>query len=232
MFFNPMALLYLFGAVAVGFIAHRWISKVYRDMCQVGLRSQVSGAEAASAVLSSAGVNAVFVEDVPGQLLDHYSPQEKGLLLRTDVYEGRSVAAVGIAAHEIGHALQDADGYKWLQARTAVVLLATFGSLIGMILMAGGLILVEEILIYSGVALYCLTVVVQLANLYVEFDASGRSMQHLRAAGIVAPDEVRYVRKVMTAAACTYVAATLTAVPTAYHYLFKAGRTAGDKTHV
>src|SRR5687767_6939512 len=215
MFFNPIALLYLFLAVGVGVVAHRWIAGVYRRMSQVGLRSQVSGAEAASAVLSSAGVNAVFVEDVPGQLLDHYSPQEKGLLLRTDVYEGRSVAAVGIAAHEVGHALQDAAGHKWLMARTTVVLMSTFGSLIGMILMAGGLILVEEILIYSGIALYCVTVAAQRANLYVEFYASGRSLQHLRAAGIVAPDKVWYVRKVMRAAACTYVAATLTAVPTA-----------------
>jgi uncharacterized protein len=232
MFFNPVALVYLLVAVAVGLIAHRWIASVYRSMSQVGLRSQVSGAEAAAAVLSASGVNAVFVEDVPGQLLDHYSPQEKGLLLRSEVYDGRSVAAVGIAAHEIGHALQDAAGHPLLPARTAIVLLSTFGSLLGMILMAGGLLVVEEILIYSGIALYCVTVLAQLFNLKVEFDANRRSFQHLRATGVVAPEEERYVKRVMQAAACTYVAATLTCIPTAYHYLFKGGRTAADRTHV
>ena len=138
------------------------------------------------------------------------------------------MAAVGIAAHEVGHALQDAAKHPLLTARTAIVLLATFGSLTGMIAMVGGLILVEEILIYSGVALYCITVLAQLFNLKVEFDASRLALHHLRATGVVAPEEERYVKRVMRAAACTYVAATLTA----YHYLFKAGRTAPDRTHV
>jgi Zn-dependent membrane protease YugP len=232
MFFSPTALVFLLAAVGVGVFAHRWISAVYRQMSQVGLRSQVSGGEAAAAILTSSGVNAVFVEDVPGQLLDHYSPAEKGLLLRSDVYEGRSVAAVGIAAHEVGHALQDAAGHTLLTARTAVVLLSTFGSLTGMILMAGGLVFLDPILINCGIGLYCVTVLIQLVNLKVEFDASHRVRQHLLATGIVSADEERYVRRVMRAAAWTYVAATLTAIPTAYHYIFKAGRTAGDRTHV
>jgi Predicted Zn-dependent protease len=155
-----------------------------------------------------------FIEDVPGQHLDHYSPAEQGVLLRPEVHDGPNLMAVGIAAHETGHALQDADRHPLLAARTTIVLAATCGSLLGMILFIGGFLVVEAFLIYAGIAMFILTLLAQLFNLKVEFDASRRVAPYLVATGVIAPDEERTVRQVMRAAACTYVAATLTCIPT------------------
>jgi uncharacterized protein len=227
MFFNPAYLLvFLVPALLVSGLAHWWIRKVYRESGQVIPQSGASGSDAAAAVLTSAGVNAVFVEDIPGQLLDHYSPAEKGLFLRPEVHDGRTLMAVGIAGHEAGHALQDAANHPLLPARTAIVLAAMCGGLTGLILFVGGFILVESILVYTGIAVFTVTVLAQLFNLGVEFDASRRARQHLLATGVITPDEEWGVRRVMQAAAFTYVAATLTSPASAYFYLVRPWRLA------
>jgi uncharacterized protein len=224
MFFDPRALLFLLPVLLVAGLAHWWVRSVFRSASEIPSRTGVTGSEAATVVLNAAGVGAVFIEDVPGQHLDHYSLEEQGLLLRPEVHDGANLMAVGIAAHETGHALQDADRHPMLPAHTYIVLAATCGSLIGMILFVGGFLVVSSFLVYTGITVFVVTVLAQLFNLAVEFDANRRVAPHLLATGVITPEEERKVRQVMAAAAYTYVAATLTCIPTAYNYLVRPRR--------
>ena len=191
-------------------------------------RAGVGGTEAAAGIMREADVPGVRIEEVPGQLTDHYSPTEKTLRLSPDVYEGHSVASVGIAAHEVGHAIQDARGYPLLVVRNAIVPFANFGSIAGMFLIVLGFVLAFSGLIYVGIAVFSLTVLFQVVNLPVEFDASRRARKQLVATGLITSDEEPEVAKVLNAgAALTYVAATLTAILTLMYYLFRAGTSAG-----
>jgi Zn-dependent membrane protease YugP len=183
----------------------------------------LSGAEAAQVLLHSAGIDQVRIEMTPGMLSDHYSPAEKALRLSPEVYSGRNLAALGIAAHEAGHALQDAQGYAPLVVRNLMVPLASFGSSAAWIIIALGFALHLAGLIYIGIAAFSLTVLFQLVNLPVEFDASRRARQQLLAAGLIHPAEEAEVARVLNAAALTYVAATLTAILTLLYFLVRAG---------
>jgi Zn-dependent membrane protease YugP len=223
MFFDPVYLLFVAPAILLGIFAQWKVMSAYREASRIPVRSGVSGAETAAAILQSAGVRGVMIEDVPGQLTDHYSPGEKVLRLSQGVYEGRSIASVGIAAHEVGHAIQDANHYPLLVVRNAIVPLANFGSAFGLIMIVLGFVLALSGLIYVGIAVFSLTVLFQLVNLPVEFDASRRARQQLVATGIVAQDEEPEVGRVLNAAALTYVAATLTSILTLLYYLFRAG---------
>jgi uncharacterized protein len=229
MFFDPRALLVLVPPVLAAVLAHWWTRSVFRDAARRPTYTGATGSEAAGAVLNGAGIGGVFVEDVAGQHLDHYAPAEQGVLLRPEVHDGANLMAVGIAGHEAAHAIQDADRHSLLGARTFIVLAATCGSLVGILLFVGGFVVVESMLIYAGIAVFTATVLAQLFNLPVEFDASRRARPLLLAAGVITPDEVWVVRRVMLAAAWTYVAATLTSIPTAYGYLVKPRRQARDK---
>lgn len=229
MFFDPMALLVLVPPVLAGLLADWWTRSVFRAASRVPTQSGATGSEAAAAVLNGAGIGGVFIEDVAGQHLDHYAPAEQGVLLRPEVHDGANLMAVGIAGHETGHAVQDADRHPFLAARTFIVLAATCGSLIGMLLFVGGFLVVESMLVYAGIAVYTATVLAQLVNLPVELDASRRARPHLLTAGVIAPEEQWMVRRVMLAAAWTYVAATLTSIPTAYRYLVRPRRPARNK---
>ena len=180
----------------------------------------LSGAAAARHVLDSAGLNDVTIEEVPGELTDHYDPRDKVLRLSTPVYNGRTLAAVGIAAHEAGHALQDAKNYAPLAIRNAAVPVANFGSSfgIGMIIL-GAAFLHSPVLVMAGVALFAGFVFFQLVNLPVEFDASNRAKAQLVQLGIIDAEGLEHVRSVLNAAAWTYVAGTLQAVMTLLYYL-------------
>ena len=229
MFFDPRALLVLVPPVLAAVLAHWWTRSVFRGASRIPTRSGATGSDAAGAVLNGAGIGGVFIEDVAGQHLDHYAPDEQGVLLRPEVHDGANLMAVGIAGHEAAHAIQDADRHPLLAARTAIVLAATCGSLIGMLLFVGGFLVVESILIYVGIAVFTATVLAQLFNLPVEINASRRARPFLLASGVIAPEEEWVVRRVMLAAAWTYVAATLTCIPTAYSYLVRPRRPARDK---
>lgn len=223
MFFDPIYFLFLAPAILLGMYAQWKVMAAYQRGSQIPSRSGVSGAETAAAILKSAGVPGVRIEDVPGQLTDHYSPGEKVLRLSPDVYEGRSISSLGIAAHEVGHAIQDANRYPLLVVRNAIVPVANLGSSVGMILLILGFVLSIAGLIYVGIAVFSTTVVFQLVNLPVEFDASRRARQQLVQSGLIAPEEEREVARVLNAAALTYVAATLTSILTLLYYLFRAG---------
>src|SRR5687768_1785139 len=212
MFFDPRALFVLVPPVLAAVLAHWWTRSVFRDAARRPTLSGATGSEAAGAVLNGSAVCGVFIEEVPGQHLDHYAPAEQGVLLRPEVHDGATLMAVGIAGHEAAHAIQDADRHPLLAARTFIVLAATCGSLIGMLLFVGGFLVVESFLVYLGIAVFTATVLAQLFNLPIELDASRRARPLLLAAGVITPEEEWVVRRVMLAAAWTYVAATLTSI--------------------
>ena len=189
--------------------------------------SRLSGAAAARHILDSAGLQNVTIEPIAGQLTDHYDPSAKVLRLSEGVFNQRSAAAVGIAAHEAGHALQDAHRYAPLVIRNFAVPAANFGSGIGMLLLLIGIGMVSygvaagTPFIWLGIAGFGCVAAFQLINLPVEFDASNRAKQLLVSHGIVGNQEMTYVNSVLNAAAWTYVAATLQSVLTVLYYVMQ-----------
>jgi uncharacterized protein len=184
---------------------------------QIPARCGLTGAEAAERVLKQAGVIANIAE-AEGKLTDHYDPRDKTLRLSSDIYSSKSLSAIGVAAHEAGHAIQDGLGNNMLALRNLTVPLAAFGSNTGMLIIAAGVALAasESTLgrwvIIAGITAFSLTVLFQLINLPVEFDATRRGRENLIQAGLVGEDEDKVIGKVLEAAAMTYVAATLTSI--------------------
>jgi len=178
----------------------------------------LTGAAAARHILDSAGATNVEVEAMAGHLTDHYDPQTKVLRLSQDVYGSRSLAAVGIAAHEAGHALQDAHGYSLMAIRNAAVGVANIGSGFGLFVFMIGLGFALKPIAWLGIALFAATVFFQLVNLPVELDASNRAKAQLVELGIVPQADMPAVNRVLNAAAWTYVAATLQSILTLLYY--------------
>jgi hypothetical protein len=179
----------------------------------------LSGAAAARHILDSAGLQDVAIEEIPGHLSDHYDPRERVLRLSTDIYRSPTLAAVGIAAHESGHALQHAQGYALMAIRNAAVPMASFGSGAGIFLLIFGAILNFPALFMAGIVAFGAVVFFQIVNLPVEYDASHRAKLQLVQLGIVPQEEMYYVNRVLNAAALTYVAATLQSILTLLYYL-------------
>lgn len=184
------------------------------------MAAPLSGAAAARHILDSAGLTSVSIEEIPGQLSDHYDSRDKVLRLSQQVYESRTLAAVGIAAHEAGHALQDGLAYAPLIIRNAAVPAANIGTGVGGTLVILGMFLHwNPVLIWAGIALFSAFVAFQIVNLPVEFNASSRAKAQLAQLGVVSEEEMPYVSKVLSAAALTYVAATLQAILTLLYYV-------------
>jgi uncharacterized protein len=223
MFFDPLYLLFLAPGMLLAMWAQWRIKSAYDNASRIAPRSGYSGAEAAQALLQRFGLDDVRIEPTQGYLSDHYVPGEHVLRLSPDVYAGRSLAAVGVAAHETGHAFQDAARYPQLVLRNALVPMASFGSGAAWILMLIGFLLHLGGLIYLGIGLFSIAVLFQMVNLPVEFDASRRARLALVQSGLVTNQEDEAVGQVLNAAALTYVAATLTAVLQLLYFLFRAG---------
>jgi Zn-dependent membrane protease YugP len=217
MIFDPLYFLYVAPALLLMLWAQMRIKSTFAQASEVS--TPLSGAAAARHILDSAGLQNVDIEQVPGHLTDHYDPRDKVLRLSQDVYGARSTAAVGIAAHEAGHALQDAHRYAPLVIRNLAVPAATFGGNMSMIMLVAGMLLSSKPLIFLGIAAFSCVVVFQLINLPVEFDASNRAKRLLVEHGIVGQSDMVYVNKVLNAAAWTYVAGTLQAVMTLLYYV-------------
>jgi uncharacterized protein len=214
----PSFWVFFLPGLALGLYAQWRLSSVYGRYLQESLGTGVSGAEAAREILDRAGLDNVPVEEVPGHLTDHYDPIHRRLCLSGENYHGRSIAAVGVAAHEAGHALQHQAAYLPLHLRMAMVPITQFASnavywiaLLGMILGITKLFLVAVIL-FSVVTFF------QLITLPVEFDASRRAKAELIRLGLVSPSERSGVAKVLNAAALTYVAAMVQSLLTLLHY--------------
>jgi Zn-dependent membrane protease YugP len=222
LFFDPLYFLFIIPGVLLAMWAQSRISSAYNHASQIPAARGITGAEAADALLQASGVRGVEIETVPGQMTDHYEPTGKVLRLSWEVYQGHSLAALGIAAHEAGHAIQDKERYGPLVIRNLMVPLASFGSNAAWIIIVIGFAIHMAGIIYIGIGVFALTVLFQLVNLPVEFDASRRARRQLVAAGIISPQEEEEVGRVLNAAAMTYVAATLTAVLTLLYFLFRA----------
>ncbi len=205
-------LLLVLAAAVLGMVAQGAVQGTYNRYSRQAARAGLSAAEAANLVLNQAGVYDVAIGRVRGTLTDHYNPKSKTLNLSQGVYDSNSIAALGIAAHEAGHAIQHAEGYAPLQLRNSIVPLVNFGSKASMPLLLIGFFLNSYYLALFGVALYGLAVAFQLITLPVELNASKRAMQALTGSGLLMPDEAPKARKVLNAAASTYIASALAAV--------------------
>ncbi|HTQ38545.1 MAG TPA: zinc metallopeptidase [Pirellulales bacterium] len=218
--FDPLYFLFLAPAFLLAMWAQFRVKSAYAQAQQQP--APLSGAAAARHILDQAGLQAVNIEMVPGEMTDHYDPRDKVLRLSSAVYQSRSLAAVGIAAHESGHALQDAKHYAPLLVRNAVVPAAGIGTHFSFLLLILGVLFSLPALLWAGIILFSTVVFFQVVNLPVEFDASARAKRELVTLGIVPEQDMHYVNSVLNAAALTYVAATLQAVMTLLYYVLRA----------
>jgi Zn-dependent membrane protease YugP len=232
--FDPLYLLLMLPGMAVAGWAQTRIASAYREGSRYRVSSGVTGAKAAAVIMRSSGVDNVPIEPVAGQLTDHYDPSKKILRLSADNYQDSSLAAVGVAAHEAGHAIQDASHYPLLVVRNLIVPLAGIGSNISFTALLAGLIFQSMTLVWVGILLFSTVVVFQLVNLPVEFDASRRAREQLKLTGLITPEEDQVVGKVLGAAAMTYVAATLTSILQLLFFVIRARgfRRRQDDTYV
>ncbi len=193
--------------VILGMYAQMRIQSAYKEWSKVGSKSGIKGHEAARYVMNTAGINDVEITSTRGILSDHYDPTNKRLVLSEQNYHGQSLAAVGVAAHEAGHAIQHAKGYAMLKLRMSLVPITTYASQLLPFIIMGGFFFRLTGLITLGVFVYLILTIFQLVTLPVEFDASRRAKAQLVSTGILQVDEMRGVNKTLNAAALTYVAA-------------------------
>jgi hypothetical protein len=219
MFFDPLFLIMMAPTIVLMLWAQHKVRSTFDKFSKVPNQRRLTGAETARYILDSHGLADVPVEPVAGQLTDHYDPRSRTLRLSEPVYRATSVAALGIAAHEAGHALQHAEGYVPLQARSALVPVASIGSNIGFIVVFAGLILQLTALAWVGIALFAAATLFALVTLPVEFNASSRAMAELQTLGFVDRTEYDQNRKVLNAAALTYIAGFAAAVMSLLYYV-------------
>lgn len=212
--FDPTYMLVLIGAV-ICMIASANVKSTYKKYSQMRSMTGMTGAQVAERLLRNAGINDVSVGHVSGELSDHYNPSKKVVNLSDSVYGSTSVAAIGVAAHECGHAIQHAKGYFPLNLRTWFVPVANFGSKLAWPLILIGLFITSEsaqIIINAGIILFSFAVIFQLITLPVEFNASSRALVLLEQQGILSEQELPYTKKVLGAAALTYVASAASSI--------------------
>lgn len=213
-YWDPTYILVVIGAV-ICMIASARVKGTFNKYSQLRSMSGMNGAQVAQRVLQAAGIYDVQVRHVSGSLTDHYDPRTKTVNLSDPVYNATSVAALGVAAHECGHAIQHAKSYAPLSIRSALVPIANFGSMLAWPVILIGLLFNTRssgLIIDIGILLFSAEVLFQLVTLPVEFDASRRALVMLRTQGILADDELRYTRRVLKSAALTYVASAAAAI--------------------
>jgi Zn-dependent membrane protease YugP len=211
--FNSSYMLYMLPAFIIMLVTQWYVNSSYKKWSRVPNRNRLSGADAAQRLIRNGGLNDVRIEGVAGNLTDHYDPRQKVLRLSEGVYQSQSVAAVAIAAHELGHAMQDHEDYFPLRIRAALVPAVNIGSTLGWILIFIGFLIQSTGLAVLGLIIFAGGAVFALATLPVELNASSRAKRLLAETGLITgEDEQRGVNQVLNAAALTYVAALITAV--------------------
>ncbi len=211
LFYDPTYIL-LIPAILLALYAQAKVQSTYARYSRVLSRRGITGAQVAAELLRSKGLYDVRIEPIRGRLTDHYDPRTKTLRLSEQIYGSTSLAALGIAAHEVGHAFQHADEYGPLKLRNAIVPVANIGSHLAIPLLLLGLLFSLPGLAAAGVVAFSLAVLFQLITLPVEYNASNRALEVLETGGYLYRDEISQTRKVLSAAALTYVAATIMAV--------------------
>lgn len=212
--FDPTYWMVIVGVI-LSLLASLMVKSTFSKYSRVRSMSGMTGAQAAEKILNSQGIYDVNIQRVSGNLTDHYNPSNKTLNLSDSVYSNTSVAAIGVAAHECGHAIQHAKGYAPLAFRSALVPVANFGSSISWILILIGLFINSRssmMLIYAGIICFSLAVLFQIVTLPVEFNASSRAVNLLGQIGILGDTELSQTKKVLSAAALTYVAAAAASI--------------------
>ena len=229
-FFDPMYLCFMIPAIALMGFASWYVRYAYNKWSQVRATSGLTGHQAAQRLISTGSLYGVQVQGTAGQLSDHYDPRNKTLFLSQGVANSPSVAAVAISAHELGHAMQDAEEYFPMRVRSMLVPAVNIGSNLGWILIMIGLVLRSPNLAWIGVAVFSAGALFALATLPVEFNASARAKQLLYQTGIIqTEEEQRGVNQVLNAAALTYVAGLITAVMQLLYYVLLVGGMGGRR---
>ncbi|MUK87283.1 Zn-dependent protease [Ornithinibacillus sp. L9] len=205
-------LIYIALILIIPLWAQSRVKSTYRKYAKVPTSSMMTGAQVARKILDDNGLYDVQIEETKGLLSDHYDPRKKVVRLSTDIYHGHSMASSAVAAHEVGHAIQDDQAYAFLRFRTALVPVASLGSNLSFFLILAGFIMGAMNLVLFGIIFMGAAVLFQLVTLPVEFDASNRAMTQMVSTGIIRNNEERETKKVLNAAAMTYVAAALVAV--------------------
>ncbi len=219
-YFDPRYILFMAPAFIIMMLVQWYVNSAYQRWSKVPTRTRMTGAQAAQHLIQRGGLAGVSVEGISGKMTDHYDPRTKVLRLSSGVYQSSSVAAMAIAAHELGHALQDQEDYIPLKFRSALVPAVNIGSYLGWILIIIGLLLGFTQLSWLGVAIFSAGAIFALATLPVELNASARARAMLTESGlIVGSDEMRGVNNVLNAAALTYVAALITAILQLLYYV-------------
>lgn len=213
-FYFDWTILLILPALFISIWAQVKVSSTFKKCSQVFTRNGVTGYQAARRILDANGLSYVRIERVRGHLTDHFDPRQNVIRLSESVYDRSNVAAVGVAAHEAGHALQYAQDYTPIKTRAAIIPATKYGSMLAMPLFFVGLLFAYQPLMLAGIVLYSVVALFQLVTLPVEFNASARAMKSLEGFGILLDDEPKYARKVLSAAAMTYVAALLTSLLT------------------
>jgi Zn-dependent membrane protease YugP len=229
MMFDPLYMAILFIGFVLSAGASLWTKSTFARYAQVGTSGGRTGAEIAAAILQAEGVRGVHIERVGGFLSDHYDPRTRTLRLSPDVHDGRSVSSAGVAAHEVGHALQHAHGYLPMKMRQVMVPVANIGTNLGLWIMIIGLAVGLSGLATVGVVLFGGFVVFTLVTLPVELDASFRARRTLEQHGLLGPRELAGVSHVLTAAAATYLAAAVAAVLQLLYWLMRLGIIGGRR---
>lgn len=223
MIFDPLYLIILGVGFLLSMGAQIWVKSAVNKWIDVPTSRNMTGRQVAQAILNSRGIQGVTIEPVQGHLSDHYDPSTKTLRLSEKIFNGRSVTAAGIAAHEVGHAIQHQDGYAFMKLRQKMVPVANIGTSLGLWITIAGIIIGITQLATVGVILFGGAVAFTLVTLPVEFDASSRAKKVLIGQGIVTGEEARGVSQVLNAAAATYVAAAVTAVLQLLYWAYRAG---------
>jgi len=222
-YFDPVYLLFVIPGLLIGIWAQVKLHHAYGKYSRVPVESGMTGAQAAREILNQAGLDDMPVEEIPGQLSDHYDPTKHALFLSSDNFRGRTVAAVGVAAHEAGHALQHQAAYGLFKVRMALVPVTQFASTAYTgILLIGILLGLWKIALPIIIVLFAVITLFQLVTLPVEYDASRRAKEQLFRLGLVHEDERTGVSKVLDAAALTYVAALVSSMMTLLYYILRA----------
>ena len=217
-------LIFLLPALLLGLFAQALVKSRFNKFSKIASRRGITGEQAARAVLSAGGARNVSVIRIAGNLTDNYNPKTNTISLSEGVYDSKSVAAIGVAAHEAGHAIQYAKGYAPIKLRAALISVTNLSSSLAIPLFFIGLIFASEALMLLGILLYAAIALFQLVTLPVEFNASARAMEVLSSSGMLDKNELASSKKVLSAAAMTYVAALLTSILTLLRLILLANR--------
>ena len=241
---DPLYYILSLPALILSMVFSARVKSVFGKYAKVRAESGMTGAEAAATMLARSGVTDVEIRTVSGFLSDHYSPANKTLNLSPDVYKGRSLASLGVACHEAGHALQHAAGYRWLGLRTALVPVANLGSKFAYLVFFAGLLLsagatgpdgapaeggLGMALVKAGIVLFCGAVAFSLVTLPVEWNASARAKRQLVKLGMLSPSEEKGAAAVLNTAFMTYVAAAVSSLSTLLYFLLRSGLLGGRR---